>query len=64
MDVVVVLPCKYMNKEHKEWLTNRDRKREPKKGKFWCNVCDMFLIHKGQRCPVCKRRDLSKTNKK
>lgn len=26
-----------------EWKTNRDKKREPKQGKFWCWVGDVTL---------------------
>lgn len=36
------------------WMTNRDKKRQPKQGKFWCDVCDACLVHEGERCPVCK----------
>ena len=51
-----------MEKEH--YLTNRHKKQQPKKGKFWCWNCDHCLIFKGQKCPVCGKKDISKRFKK
>jgi len=28
-----------------DWKTNREKKREPKQGKFWCYGCDACLVH-------------------
>ena len=46
-----------------EWETNREKKRKPKKGKFWCN-CDRAIISEGRKCPFCKKRSGLKRNKK
>ena len=45
-------------------MKNRERKTAPRLGKFWCHSCDMALIYKGQKCPVCKKKDISKRRKK
>lgn len=47
-----------------EWEKNRDVKRKPKQGKFWCGVCDHYLIHEGEKCRYCNIRDKRKRNKK
>ena len=39
---------------------NRDKKTEPKLGKFWCVGCDRAYIGKGNKCPICGIRDKSK----
>ena len=47
------------------WKTNRDKKREPKQGKFWCIRCDHYLVHEGSKCPYCGWRNKPvKRNKK
>jgi rubrerythrin len=47
----------------KNWQNNREKKREPKQGKFWCPVCDMAVVYEGSRCPVCHKR-IGKRNRK
>ena len=42
---------------------NRIRKTEPKQGKYWCYGCDRAKVSKGQKCPVCGQRDISKHSK-
>ena len=39
---------------------NRIKKTAPKLGKFWCHSCDGCFITKGEKCPNCGRKDLSK----
>lgn len=39
------------------WRTNREKKRMPKQGKFWCDKCDAQLVHEGKRCPNCGHRN-------
>lgn len=46
------------------WKSNRDKKRDPKMGKFWCWGCDAALIYEGQKCPNCGKKDMRKRNKK
>ena len=43
---------------------NRNEKRRPKTGKYWCPVCDMVLVGDGQKCPVCKKVSNCKRDKK
>ena len=33
--------------------SNRDKKLEPKQGKFWCGSCDAQLVYEGQKCRNC-----------
>lgn len=50
--------------EHKDfWLTNRHKKRMPKKRLFYC-YCDLNVVSEGQKCEVCKRRVGSRRDKK
>lgn len=42
---------------------NRIKKTSPKPGKYWCYGCDRAMVSKGQKCPVCGKRDLSKRQK-
>ncbi len=44
-------PCQHCKEEHQP--TNREKKRAPKQGKFWCWKCDGYLVHEGARCPNC-----------
>lgn len=44
--------------------TNREKRMTPKRGKFWCNYCDMCIVGKGQRCAVCGNRDRHRAHKK
>lgn len=57
-----------MNKEEKEeqdlWITNRQRKLQPKQGKFWCWGCDAQLVHDWKKCPVCGTRNGKRRNKR
>ena len=45
-------------------LDNRQKNQRPKKGRFWCWNCDHCLISKGQKCPICCKKDISKKFKK
>ena len=47
------------------WMNNRQKRRQPRtKRKFWCG-CDMYLIHEGEKCPVCGNRErIPKRNKR
>lgn len=43
----------YENVEYKK--SNREKAMTPsKKGYGWCWGCDICLVGKGQKCPVCK----------
>lgn len=44
--------------------SNRDKKRAPKKGKYWCPVCDGALVWEGRKCPCCGKRIEPKRNKR
>ena len=46
------------------WKTNRIKSTEPRLGKFYCWGCDRKLIGKGEKCPVCGKKDLNKNRKK
>ena len=41
------------------YLTNRDKVKMPKQGKFWCYKCDRYLVHEGEKCPVCGMINIS-----
>ena len=43
--------------------TNREKKLVPKGGKFWC-LCDRMVLHEGDKCPICKRKNGKKSLKK
>ena len=45
-------------------IKNRDIKRAPKRGYFWCCGCDMQLVAEVRKCPVCGQRANSKRLKK
>ncbi len=45
-------------------ISNRDRVRQPKRGKGYCFGCDAALVGSGEKCPVCGRRNGTKRNKK
>jgi rubrerythrin len=49
---------------NKEYESNRDKARKPKKDKFWCKSCDMSTVGEGSKCPVCGNRENRKRNKK
>ena len=41
--------------------TNREKVREPHSDKsHWCGGCDAALVHEGQKCPYCGKRDKGK----
>ena len=35
------------------WITNRDRRRAPKGGRYWCNGCDANHISPNTPCSHC-----------
>jgi Zn finger protein HypA/HybF involved in hydrogenase expression len=43
----------YEKRRKPEWMTNREERRKPKRGKFWCIKCDAQLVSEGARCPNC-----------
>jgi len=44
---------------------NRIKQRNPRhKSAFWCDVCDMYLVGCGQKCPVCHHHALPVRDKK
>ena len=42
----------------------REKAHASKQGKFWCGHCDHFLVHAGERCPYCHRRNKRRELKK
>lgn len=36
--------------------SNREKRRAPKMGKFWC-YCDLAVVGEWQKCPNCGRRN-------
>ena len=44
--------------------TNREKARQPKRGKFWCIACDMELVAEYSKCPNCGTRSNTKRLKK
>ena len=46
-----------------DYLSNRDRKRQPKKDKGWC-ICDRDIVPIHGKCRNCGRTYISKRNKK
>ena len=46
------------------WATNRDKKRAPRQGIFWC-ACDFNMIAAQSKCSVCGRKNIKvRRNKK
>jgi len=43
---------------------NRHTSTKPKKGFHWCFNCDRQIVHNGQKCTTCKKKDKSKRRKK
>lgn len=41
--------------KRRSWMTNRDVKRQPKAGGYWCPSCDGAVVREGGRCPVCRK---------
>ncbi len=35
------------------WITNRDRARAPRGGRYWCNGCDANYLSPNTRCSGC-----------
>lgn len=33
--------------------TNREKSKAAKKTKFWCEVCDAYLVGQYEKCPRC-----------
>jgi hypothetical protein len=42
--------------EYEYRLTNREKKRAPKSGLFWCDTCDRRLVREWEKCPECGQR--------
>lgn len=42
-----------MDKEIKKILSNRQKSRLPKMGKYWCGKCDAYKVGCGEKCPNC-----------
>ena len=49
---------------YKDWMTNRDKKLEPKHSKFWCYKCDACLVNRYKKCTNCGHRNGKRINKK
>ena len=43
---------------------NRIEKRKPKGGKYWCPICDRFLVHNDQKCMVCGYKEKIKRDRR
>lgn len=55
----------YEKRKKPDWMTNREDKRKPKRGKFWCGKCDAYLVNgAGTACPNCGHREGRNRNKK
>ena len=39
--------------EYKEYISNREKKLQPKLGKFWCWGCDAQIVREWEKCPNC-----------
>jgi hypothetical protein len=46
-----------------EWLSNRDKAREPRGRASWCNCCDANKVAAGAKCGVCGVRMPGKRSK-
>ncbi len=46
------------------WMSNRDLKRQPKSGVFYCDTCDANHVGAYQKCSVCRKRSGRKRNKR
>ena len=44
-------------------LTNREKAMRAKLGKHWCMSCDMAMVGKVGKCPVCGKRANRKKKK-
>lgn len=50
--------------EEYQYLSNRDKKRLPKKGFGYCFSCDKVLVSEWEKCPCCGKRNGISRNKK
>ncbi len=46
---------KILTEETEKWMTNRDKKLQPKPGMFWCD-CDCNHVWTWKKCELCHRR--------
>lgn len=51
------------------WQDNREKKKEPKQGRFWCYNCDADVVKSRGKCSNCGHKNYkhngdSKRNKK
>ncbi len=44
--------------------TNREKRLQPKKGKFWCGNCDAQIVSEWRKCPNCGKRNGVRRSKK
>jgi hypothetical protein len=43
--------------------SNRNKSRKARgRATGWCDFCDMAKVGRGERCPVCKNRDKTRTS--
>lgn len=42
---------------------NRNRKRNPKRSKGWCEFCDAAIAESNVKCPNCGKKHKTHTNK-
>ncbi len=52
------------SKPRQWWETNRDVKRHPKSGRFWCGKCDRALVVEWTRCRLCGSHNGESRHKK
>ncbi len=41
--------------------TNREKSLAPKTGKGWCDHCDRAIVGHGEKCPICRRKNGTRT---
>lgn len=46
--------------KNKDPISNRDKKLEPKSGKFWCRKCDAYLTFENTKCKRCGSKNRKK----
>lgn len=47
-----------------KYLSNRQKRLEPRLGIFWCEKCDANLVSRGGKCSYCKRKTRTRRLKK